>query len=513
MADRGLPDYTTGTITATNGSRSVTGSGTGWTTTINGVTEVTIGKGDMLIVSTGRPVMVESVESATALTLTENWPNSTAAGTAYKIRRYVALPTGSVLQAVQALEAKGSDTNALTSWTIDGGTTRLKLRQAAGGQAALSVGTTGAADGSLVDALLITSGGNVGIGAAPSYKLDVQGTVASGAVAARVKNLSAANSSSAFLIMETGIANASFNFLVSNSLGTPVLQAIAGSAIANSYLDLGCVTFRSKSGAQNNFVIEDNGTVTVNAATNALVQSIGANGYGALQLIASTGNPSYVFFQTGSSETARIQVAADSSIVLQQGSGATERARITNTGDLLVGCTTTDPIGGRVNGASIAAPGNSWGVRGSAIGLGASGGTGTHLAFYTDNGSAAVSAGSVTSSGSTSSFNTTSDRRLKTDIVTLTDALDRVMALPARNFRWRSDDAGALVDGFIADEAAKVVPQAVIGEPGAEDDDGKPIYQQIDHSKMVPVLWAAVQELAAQVTDMSNRIRNLEVAA
>ena len=161
MPTRGLPDYTTGTVTVTNNSRTVTGSGTGWTTTLNGVTETTIGAGDMLIVSTGRPIMVESVESSGSLTLTEVWPNATAAGTAYKIRRYVALPTGTVLQAVQALEAKGADTNPLTSWTLDGGTTRLKLRQAAGGQAALSVGTTGAADGSLLDAMLITNAGAV----------------------------------------------------------------------------------------------------------------------------------------------------------------------------------------------------------------------------------------------------------------------------------------------------------------------------------------------------------------
>ena len=82
MPTRGLPDYTTGTVTVTNNSRTVTGSGTGWTTTLNGVTETTIGAGDMLIVSTGRPIMVESVESATSLTLTEVWPNTTAAGTA-----------------------------------------------------------------------------------------------------------------------------------------------------------------------------------------------------------------------------------------------------------------------------------------------------------------------------------------------------------------------------------------------------------------------------------------------
>jgi hypothetical protein len=139
--------------------------------------------------------------------------------------------------------------------------------------------------------------------------------------------------------------------------------------------------------------------------------------------------------------------------------------------------------------------------------------SGQHIAFYTDNGSTIVGAGNISSNGSTTTYNTTSDRRLKQDIITLAGALDRVMAVPVRGYRWRAEAFGPRVDGFIADEAQRIVPQAVIGQPGAEDDDGKPVYQQIDHSKMVPVLWAAVQELTARVTHMSNRIRNIEVAA
>jgi hypothetical protein len=243
------------------------------------------------------------------------------------------------------------------------------------------------------------------------------------------------------------------------------------------------------------------------------VQVKGSSGYGGILVNGSGVNNSYVFFQSGATETARIAVDASGNIQFTNGSSATERVRINAAGDLLVGTTTTDPIGARVNGARIAVPGNSWGVRGSTLGLGASGGTGTHLAFYTDNGSAAVSAGSVSSSGSTTTYATSSDRRLKQDIITLAGALDRVMTVPVRGYRWRADAFGPRVDGFIADEAMKVVPQAVLGTPGAEDDDGKPIYQQIDHSKMVPVLWAAVQELAELVRQNDNRIRNIEVAA
>jgi hypothetical protein len=44
-----------------------------------------------------------------------------------------------------------------------------------------------------------------------------------------------------------------------------------------------------------------------------------------------------------------------------------------------------------------------------------------------------------------------------------------------------------------------VVPEAVIGEKDAVDEAGNPVFQNIDQSKLVPVLWAAVQELAARV--------------
>jgi hypothetical protein len=346
----------------------------------------------------------------------------------------------------------------------------------------------------------IDSSGNVGIGATPTYKLDVQGTVA-GAVLSRVRNNSAATSASASLSLETGAANTSLGVALTNGGGSPAVQVTAGTAVANSYFDIGVTYFRSKSGTQNNFVINDAGVVTNYSTTNATVQTAATGGYAMFSALASSGNAAYLTFgQNGGSEYSRIMGATTGDMVFANGSGATERARIETGGRLLIGTTSTGPISARVNGLSLGPAGST--VRGPAatsINWGIDATTGTHFQFWTDNGSAAVGAGTIQSNGSTTSFNTSSDRRLKTDIITLPDALDRVMSLPARAFRWRSEASGPRVDGFIADEAMKVVPQAVIGEPGAEDDDGKPIYQQIDHSKLVPVLWAAVQELAEQV--------------
>ena len=43
------------------------------------------------------------------------------------------------------------------------------------------------------------------------------------------------------------------------------------------------------------------------------------------------------------------------------------------------------------------------------------------------------------------------------------------------------------------------VPQAVTGMKDEVDSDNKPVYQQIDQAKLVPLLVAAVQELIGRV--------------
>jgi hypothetical protein len=96
-------------------------------------------------------------------------------------------------------------------------------------------------------------------------------------------------------------------------------------------------------------------------------------------------------------------------------------------------------------------------------------------------------------------YSTASDYRLKTDLEKLTGALDRLSALPVHRFKWVGYPAAPKVDGFLAHEAQAVVPESVTGTKDEVDAEGKPIYQGIDQSKLVPLLVAAVQELAARV--------------
>jgi hypothetical protein len=48
-------------------------------------------------------------------------------------------------------------------------------------------------------------------------------------------------------------------------------------------------------------------------------------------------------------------------------------------------------------------------------------------------------------------------------------------------------DADKTVDGFFAHEVSDIVPEAITGEKDAVDDDGNPIYQGIDQSKIICV--------------------------
>jgi hypothetical protein len=135
------------------------------------------------------------------------------------------------------------------------------------------------------------------------------------------------------------------------------------------------------------------------------------------------------------------------------------------------------------------------------------GGTG-YMALFLDRGD--VTRGSITISGSSTVYATSSDYRLKEDWQLMSGASDRVLALKPVNFAWI--ESGTRVDGFLAHELADVVPEAVTGTKDAVGADGKPEYQGIDQSKLVPLLTAALQEALTKIETLEARITALENA-
>jgi hypothetical protein len=164
--------------------------------------------------------------------------------------------------------------------------------------------------------------------------------------------------------------------------------------------------------------------------------------------------------------------------------GGTPRAYVTPTGELYAGAAAL--VGGGVPGALTGRHTN--GAR-YALRLDDDGtGFAALASFQNANGQV----GSISVSGTTTTYATASDVRLKQDIEPLTGALDRLAQLKPCRFAFRLDPKTRL-DGFIAHQVQPICPEAVTGTP-----DG-PGMQAMDAAKLVPLLTAALQELAARV--------------
>jgi len=130
--------------------------------------------------------------------------------------------------------------------------------------------------------------------------------------------------------------------------------------------------------------------------------------------------------------------------------------------------------------------------------------------------------GSIASSFTSCVFNTSSDYRLKENVDYTWDATTRLKQLKPARFNFIAH-AERTVDGFLAHEAATVVPEAVTGLKDAMKDeeyeitpaviDGHtvvteavmgtrsvPDMQGIDQSKLVPLMVKTIQELEARIT-------------
>jgi hypothetical protein len=131
-----------------------------------------------------------------------------------------------------------------------------------------------------------------------------------------------------------------------------------------------------------------------------------------------------------------------------------------------------------------------------------SGQNATQIYFMQTNG---TTCGSIKSNNSSTSYNTSSDYRLKENVVYDWDATTRLKQLKPARFTWIDDgDGGPVVDGFLAHEAQMVVPEAVQGVKDAVDAEGNPKLQEIDQSKLVPLLVKTIQELEARITALEN---------
>ncbi len=119
--------------------------------------------------------------------------------------------------------------------------------------------------------------------------------------------------------------------------------------------------------------------------------------------------------------------------------------------------------------------------------------------------------GTITCSNSATAYNTSSDHRLKENVVTMSNATDRLKQLQPKRFNFILNP-DTTVDGFLAHEVQSVVPEAISGTKDEVDSDNNPVYQGIDQSKLVPLLTAALQEAIAKIETLETKVAALEAA-
>jgi hypothetical protein len=172
---------------------------------------------------------------------------------------------------------------------------------------------------------------------------------------------------------------------------------------------------------------------------------------------------------------------------------ATERMRITSGGDLLI--SNTDGTGKIV----VAGDDNAIILRSRNTSAG-----GAPYQFYLQHSLGEVSMGNYRSSVN---YNNPSDYRLKEDLKEF-NGLDILSSINFYDFKWKESKIRNY--GIIAHELQEVIPYIVSGKKDELFEDGSIKSQQVDISKLVPILGKAIQEQTQIIKDLETRIVTLE---
>jgi len=115
-------------------------------------------------------------------------------------------------------------------------------------------------------------------------------------------------------------------------------------------------------------------------------------------------------------------------------------------------------------------------------------------------------AGVYMASGDTT-LTSTSDIRLKTDIVALESATEKIMALKPCTYKWKTEEGKDVRPhpGFIAQETKEALPEVVhkIDHPDGDD------YLGVNTTDMIPYLIKMIQENQTEIDDMNEIVRSM----
>ena len=315
-------------------------------------------------------------------------------------------------------------------------------------------------------AVEISSAGDVGIGTSttPAAKLDVRDN--SSGTALRITQLGSGN---ALLVDDS--TNPDATRFVIDALG----DVGVGTASPSYKLDL------RDTGSDILAQFVNTGTTASNDAY--LLVKTSSTG--------TTATTSGILLGDGASDTVGSIAYSHSDNSMAFSTDAAERARLTSTGEFLVGKTvsTASTAGVVIDDSGL--------IRITRSGTASE----TQIQFNNNNG---TTVGQIITSGSTTTYATSSDYRLKEDVQPMMGALAKVAQLKPVTYTWKVD--GSNGQGFIAHELQAVVPECVTGVKDGVDTEGNPEYQGVDTSALVATLVAAIQELKAEVDSLKARL-------
>ena len=293
----------------------------------------------------------------------------------------------------------------------------------------------------------------------------------------------------------TQTGNASFsNATVSGKLGI-------GTTTPASTLDIVSSTGRAilasgTSSSTTNYY--DGGVLTLKNLSNT------ANNFTALQFEGVNGNDNAAIWSINTVQTSG---AVTGSLVFgtaNAAAAATERARIDNVGNLLVGQTSASLAGKSAFTTSAATVGNitmrnSANTGGTYFNVGATADSTPYFVIYDQNGT-----GVYLAPGGTS-WNAGSDETTKDIIEPISDAVNKVSSLRSVIGKYKTDEEGTRRSFLIAQDVQKVLPEAVTTSPEGT--------LGLQYQDIIPLLVAAVKELKAELDQTKAEVAALKAGA